>query len=89
MEHAYRIVTNTGVVAHFAEIEYPTNTGTTGPINSWWSESPYQRVHTCTSPLTATSCLAPGLHTARVKYWLVSPSGERMVSYPINLTVTT
>ncbi|MES2015288.1 MAG: hypothetical protein V4484_02235 [Pseudomonadota bacterium] len=86
--YPYRVVANTGVAAQWMGIEYLTSAGTTGPVSSWWDESPYQSAHTCVGELTEVNCLAPGLYTARVKYRLTTPTGTRDVYYPINMTVT-
>ena len=87
-ERPYRLITNTGVTAYYAGVEYLSAAGSTGPAQ-WWTERGMPSVSTCWgNDVVAGECLTPGLYTARVRHVLTTPSGQRDVYLPINLTVT-
>ncbi|MBC3875153.1 hypothetical protein [Undibacterium flavidum] len=90
MEYNYQLVTNIGIASEFVGIEYLSAAGTTGPVNSWWSEFPYRSAATCISNYySGMSCLTPGVYTAQVRYRLITPKGTLGdVLYPIRMTVT-
>jgi hypothetical protein len=92
-ESFYKIITNTGVTAAYAGIEFLSGTSAQGPVTSWFQNFPNVGTATCTGTILTGgaltfSCLSPGVYTAQVRYNIIAPSGSRSVVFPISLTVT-